>query len=141
MKTTTPITVRYAETDQMGIAHHSVYAVWFEAARTEFMKTMGFSYAELEKRGILAPLLELHVTYSRPARYENELLIETKLTKVTHTKLLFKYRVLEAKSGARLSEGSTLHGIVGRELRPIRLQKVHPEFAQALLDVREEDES
>ncbi|MDO5602278.1 MAG: thioesterase family protein [Oscillospiraceae bacterium] len=141
MKTKTKITVRYAETDQMGIAHHSVYAVWFEAARTEFMREMGFPYAELEKMGILAPLLELHVKYGRPARYEDELLIETRLIKVTHTKLLFAYRVYDAKSERLLSQGSTLHGIVGKDLRPIRLQKVHPAFAQALVDVQEEDDS
>ena len=60
------ITARYAETDMMGIIHHSVYAVWFEAARTEFIKMTGISYTQLEKSGIMLPLSELCCKYILP---------------------------------------------------------------------------
>ena len=57
------VEVRYAETDQMGIAHHSNYAVWFEVARTDFIKAAGISYTDVEKEGIITPLTSLECKY------------------------------------------------------------------------------
>ena len=61
------IEVRYAETDQMGIAHHSNYAVWFEVARTDFIKAAGISYTDVEKEGIITPLTGLECKYKKAA--------------------------------------------------------------------------
>lgn len=68
MITETQIVVRYAETDQMGIAHHSNYAVWFEQARTEFIRSLGITYGEMEKNGVMMPLTKLETVYKIPAR-------------------------------------------------------------------------
>ena len=68
MQAETKIITRYSETDQMGIVHHSNYAVWFEAGRTDFFKKVGFSYKEIEGRGILLPLYEMNCKFKSPAR-------------------------------------------------------------------------
>jgi len=68
----TRLVVRYAETDQMGIVHHSNYPVWFEAGRTDFIKGIGLPYSKIEEKGILLPLIELKCCYRGAARYEDE---------------------------------------------------------------------
>ena len=75
----TKITVRYAETDQMGVAHHSVYAVWYEVARTEFAKKYIIPYSEAEKIGIMMPVAELTSKYYKSAFYEDELTQKLKI--------------------------------------------------------------
>ena len=79
MKTQSNIVVRYAETDQMGIAHHSVYAVWYEVARSDFIKQIGMTYSEMEKEGVMTPVVELTSKYRLPACYEDELTIEVSI--------------------------------------------------------------
>ena len=69
--------VRYQETDQMGLVHHSVYLVWFEAGRTEWLREQGLSYRECEAKGWLLPLIESGCKYLQPARYDD--LIEIRL--------------------------------------------------------------
>lgn len=128
------ITARYAETDMMGIIHHSVYPVWFEAARTEFIKTVGIKYSELEKQGVMLPLSSLSCKYIMPVHYEDEVIIETRVQKLTAARIEFAYRVM--LEGKVMSEGSTTHGFVDSEsFRPINLKKVKPEFFSALNDI------
>ena len=79
MTTETNLIVRYAETDQMGIVHHSNYPIWFEAARTDYIKKIGLPYSKIEERGLLLPLIELNCKYKGAARYEDEVVIKTKL--------------------------------------------------------------
>ncbi len=84
--------VRYSETDQMGIVHHSNYAVWFEAGRTEFFTKLGLSIREIEKRGILLPLYEMNCRFKSPARYEDEIIVKTKLDSIAKVRVIFSYR-------------------------------------------------
>src|SRR5437588_9819030 len=79
--------VRYAETDMMGIAHHSSYVVWMEAGRTEFMRAFGFTYRELEELGVQMPVLEVNVRYLRPCVYDDELRITTSVSELTRTRI------------------------------------------------------
>ena len=67
------VTVRYAETDQMGVAHHANYPVWFEIGRTDLIKEMGLSYAQVEERGVMLPLIRLSCTFKQPVRYDEKL--------------------------------------------------------------------
>lgn len=83
------VEVRYAETDQMGIAHHSNYAVWFEVARTDFIKAVGISYTDVEKEGIITPLTSLECKYKKAAFYEDQLQIHASLTKLSPVRLEF----------------------------------------------------
>ena len=95
MISTSKINVRYAETDQMGIVHHSVYAVWYEAARTDFCKACGFSYKEMESRGVLTPLVSLECKFIKPAFYDDTLTIKTRISKLTPARVEFFYEVFK----------------------------------------------
>ena len=128
------LTARYAETDMMGIIHHSVYPVWFEAARTEFIKMTGITYSELEKQGIMLPLAELGCKYLRPVHYEDSVTIETRLAKLSFAKIEFEYRVV--LNGEVMSEGNTVHGFVdAKTFRPLNLKKAKPELYEILKSI------
>jgi len=123
----TQITARYAETDQMGIIHHSVYPIWFEAARTEFIKYSGITYTQLEQQGIMLPLAELTCRYLRPVHYEDRVTIITVTQKLSYAKIVFYYQVM--LNGELMAEGTTTHGFVdSKTFRPVNLKKAMPEF-------------
>lgn len=126
MKNETFIKARYAETDQMGIIHHSVYPVWFEEGRTNFIKMLGFSYSRLEKDGIMLPLASLECEYIKPVRYEDEVIIETSVSELRYAKIRFSYRVIMKDSGELTAKGSTVHAFVNsKTFRPVNLKKVN----------------
>ena len=127
MQSTSTIVVRYQETDQMGIAHHSVYPVWFEVARTDYIKQFGLTYSEMERRGVMLPLRDLTARYKSAAFYEDELLVTASLTKLSAAKMQFFYTVTRKSDGVSIAEGATTHGIVDSStFRPINLKKAHP---------------
>ena len=137
MRYETKITARYAETDQMGIIHNSVYAVWYEAARTEFIKISGITYSQLEAKGIMLPLTELGCKYLLPVHYEDEVTIETRITRISFAKVTFGYRVL--LNGNVMNEGFTSHGFVdSKTFKPLNIKKVFPEFYEKLKSIRED---
>lgn len=122
----TKLTVRYAETDQMGIAHHSNYPIWFEAGRTDLLKCMGMAYSDMEKNGVLLPLYEMHCQFKSPAKYEDEILVETTLQSVSRVRVAFSYHVFRAGDGLLLATGETVHAFTDRELKPVNAQKAIP---------------
>lgn len=127
MQTTTRLTVRYAETDQMGIAHHSNYPIWFEAGRTDFIKQTGFSYSDMEKRGVLLPLYEVTCRYKSPARYEDEIAIITRIKALTRVRLILTYQVVRMGDNALLATGETLHAFTDASLKPLNAEKAIPD--------------
>lgn len=140
MITETKITVRYAETDQMGIAHHSNYAVWFEQARTEMiLQAGGLHYKDMEEMGILLPLLELDCKFRIPALYEDELTIRTAITELAPARITFRYLVYKDGIEKPICSGFTQQAFVGKDLRPMRLNKRFPEI-YALLESMVEPE-
>ena len=132
MQAETKIITRYSETDQMGIIHHSNYAVWFEAGRTDFFKKIGFSYKEIEGRGILLPLYEMNCKFKSPARYEDEITIKTSLKEITKVRVIFSYKVINDLDGKLLSLGETMHGWTNRDLKLINAEKTIPEVYHLL---------
>ena len=126
------ITVRYAETDQMGIVHHSVYPIWYEAARTEAVKKIGMTYSSLEKNGVMMPLVELNCKYNVPAEYENVLTITVEIAKLTPARIVFNYQVFKHGIEKPINTGSTIHAWVGKDLRPINLKKQYPEVFEKI---------
>jgi acyl-CoA thioester hydrolase len=128
MNTETRLTVRYAETDQMGIVHHAVYPVWFEAGRTDYIKQTGLSYTEMEAKGILLPLYEVACRFKSPARYEDELIVLTKLKSLSRVRLILSYEVVNAKTGALLASGETMHAFTDRALKPLNIERAAPEI-------------
>jgi len=128
----TKIIVRYAETDKMGIVHHSNYLIWFEAGRTDFIKGSSISYSEMEEKGILIPLSESSCKYISGAKYEDELIIKTWIKELTPVKVEFNYSILREKDQKELTKGSTLHVFVNNNFKIINLKKSHPEIFEKL---------
>ncbi len=96
--TSTPIRVRYAETDQMGVVYHSNFFPMFEAARAESIRELGFTYADMERMGVIMPVIDVHCRYLRPARYDDLLSIKTILKELpVHHKIEFHHEVFNEK--------------------------------------------
>ena len=85
--------VRYCECDPMGVAHHTTYPVWFEMGRTELLREKGRSYRDLEAQGVFLAVVKLEVKYKKPARYDDELTLFTKLVEIGHVKLCHEYEL------------------------------------------------
>lgn len=136
MEFKTEIIVRYAETDQMGIVHHSVYPVWFEVGRNECMKAMNMNYSDLEKEGFMLPLSGFDCHYHIPAHFEDRLCIKTKVSRVTPSRVVFSYSVF--KGDTLLAEGHSTHGFVEKlTFRPVSMKKKKPELFRILGEVAE----
>ena len=135
----TELTVRYAETDQMGIVHHSVYPIWYEAGRTDYIKMFGISYTEMEAAGVMMPLINLTCHYGIPAKYEDVVVVETKATKLSAAKMVLYYEVKRKSDGVLLGSGTTEHGFVdSKTFKPINVKKKLPElFAMISNDIKE----
>jgi acyl-CoA thioester hydrolase len=132
MQTETNLIVRYAETDQMGIVHHSNYPIWFEIGRTAFLKQLGLSYSSIEAKGIMLPLYEINCKYKSPAKYEDEISVITSLESITRTRIIFSYQVKNVLSDAVIATGQTMHAWTNTSLRPINAEKVIPEVFMLL---------
>ncbi len=92
--TETQVRVRYAETDQMGVVYHSNYFPYFETARAESIRHLGFTYADMEKMGVIMPVVDVHCRYLRPAKYDDLLTIKTTLKELpVHHKVEFHHEV------------------------------------------------
>lgn len=129
LKVDIPLTVRYAETDRMGIVHHSNYPVWFEAGRTEFIKQNGISYSAIESKGIMLPLLELKCKFISSSTYEDNIIVRTSIKAFTKTRLNFYYEVFKEQDMENpITTGETIHVWTNNDLKPINLQKHFPEL-------------
>jgi acyl-CoA thioester hydrolase len=92
--TETKIRVRYAETDQMGVVYHSNYFPYFETARAESIRQLGLTYADMEKTGVIMPVIDVHCRYLRPAKYDDLLTVKTMLKELpVHHKIEFHHEV------------------------------------------------
>ncbi len=128
MNTETRLTVRYAETDQMGIVHHANYPIWFEAGRTDFIKQTGITYSEMEAKGVQLPLYEVTCRFKRPARYEDEITVITKLKHLSRVRLILSYEVVITKTKTLLATGETLHAFTDSALKPVNMERTAPEI-------------
>lgn len=92
--TETNVRVRYSETDQMGVVYHSNFFPYFESARAESIRQLGFTYADMEKTGVIMPVVDVHCRYLRPAKYDDLLTIKTTLKELpVHHKIEFHHDV------------------------------------------------
>ncbi len=99
--------VRYAETDQMGVVHHSNYIIWFEQGRTDYMREIGVNYADVERDGVFLAVAEMHIRYGAPARYDDEIRVLTRIDRVQSRAVTFAYEVLRCGTDDRLASGYT----------------------------------
>lgn len=137
MTVDTKFRVRYKETDQMGIVHHTNYYTWFEAGRTEFMRELGLSYRQMEEKGFMLPLLETHCTYKRGARYDDLVIIRTRMTEFIRARITMEYQVIREEDQVLLAEGKTVHAITDSQLKPINIKKANPEIYNLLMKALE----
>lgn len=128
-KSETKITVRYAETDQMGIVHHANYYVYFETAREDFIEGASIRYKDMEDGGVMMPLVETQCKYYEGAKYADKLLIETMLEELTPVKVALLYNVIREADGKLLAKGKTVQAFVDKStFRIVNLKKKYSEF-------------
>jgi acyl-CoA thioester hydrolase len=120
------IRVRYAETDQMGIAYHGGYFAWFEVGRTDLLRASGVTYRELEKEGLRLPVIETEARFLLPAYYDDVLEVRTRVLKVGGARVSFAYEIVRAEES--LATGSTGHASVDPSGRPRRLPEALRRF-------------
>jgi acyl-CoA thioester hydrolase len=126
----TKIRVRYGETDQMGYAYYGIYAQYYEVGRVETMRVLGFSYKEVEDRGIMMPVLEYNIKYKKPAYYDDELTIVTRITEMpTGVKVNFEYECFN-QHGQLLNTGFVTLAIIDKATN--KLCKLPDWFSSAM---------
>lgn len=138
-----PIRVRYQETDQMGVVFHGNYVTWFEIGRTEWIRAAGYDYKSIEEKGLLLPVVDLQCRYIAPAKYDDHVLVCTRIEESSPLRVTFQSQVRkvgpshffatelavdEQLPGELLVEGGTKHVWVNREWQPTRLNKAIPEL-------------
>ena len=112
------VRVRYAETDQMGVVYHSNYFVWFEVGRVEFLRQLGLSYREMEREdGCFIAVVDARCRYKAPARYDDEILIRTRLRSVRESLVHFGYEAIRESDGTLLAQGETTHIVTDAEMK------------------------
>jgi acyl-CoA thioester hydrolase len=115
------VRVRYKETDQMGIAHHSNYVVWFEIGRTDLCREAGFPYTAIEARGYLLVVTEITCRYRTSFRYDDEVLIRTAVASAASRAMTFSYELYDAAGVELRASGTSSHLWLDRETRkPVR---------------------
>ena len=113
--------MRYAETDQMGVVHHRNYLVWCELGRTEHFRKLGASYSELERSGVVLAVAEANVRYAAPARYDDRIRVDTRVSAVGSRGVTFEYTIYRADDGVRLASARTTLVALDRSGRVITL--------------------
>jgi len=128
------IRVRYAETDQMGVVYHANHFVWFEVGRVELLRQLGFSYREMEEDdGCSIAVVEARCRYKAPVRYDDEVLIRTRLNNVRGSFVQFAYQLVRESDGVLLAEGGTTHVVTDAEMKKRTIpEKYMSVFKQAV---------
>ncbi|MGA9225449.1 MAG: thioesterase family protein [Mesobacillus sp.] len=134
------IEVRYAETDQMGVVYHANYLIWMELGRTQLIKELGFNYAEMEKDGIISPVIDIQASYKKPLRYGQTATIKTWVDEYDGFRSVYKYEVYNEEGELALI-GSSRHVLVKREnFRPVSLKRTYPDWHEAYMSARRQPE-
>ena len=107
----THIRVEYHHTDQMGIVHHSNYVKFFEFARTEWLRAVGLTYAEMERRGVMMPIVDVHVKYRQPAYYDEVLSVSVFVDELPMARMIFRYEI-RGEDGRDVASGTTTLGFI-----------------------------
>ena len=126
-----PVRVRYGETDQMGVVHHANYLLYMEDGRTHLMESLGCSYARMERAGLGLPVRRTALRFRSPARYDDRLLVLTRIERVGGASVTFRYEV-RSTAGALRVEGSTELACIDLE-HPERRPRMIPDELRALL--------
>jgi acyl-CoA thioester hydrolase len=120
MEKVAQVRVLYADTDQMGVVNNIVYLRWFEIGRAEWIRMRGRTYKDIEKTGLMMPVVEAHLKYREPARYDDLLHIEVETDDLRAASVKFKYEVKRAFDGVLLCEGWTQHACLNTDGKVVR---------------------
>ena len=127
----TSVRVRYAETDQMGIVYHANYLIWMEIGRVELVRALGVNYHDLEaSEGLLLSVVGASCRYVYPARYDQQVIVQTELALANARTVEFEYAIRSCEPDRLLAEGKTRHMWLNRDLRPTRLPPQYLELLQ-----------
>ncbi|MGV2620163.1 thioesterase family protein [Halobacillus sp. ACCC02827] len=133
----TPIQVRYQETDMMGVVYHANYLVWFEIGRTSFIEGIGFNYAEIEKQGVVSPVIDANISFKNPVRYGDDVKVRTWIAAYDGLRVSYGYEVVHA-DGTLAVSGETKHVIVKSEnFRPVSIRRRFPDWHDAYVNAME----
>jgi len=115
------VRVRYAETDKMGVVYYANYLVWFEVGRADLLRSLGWTYREMEHAGVSLPVIEAHCVYQRPAKYDDELEIRTQGRMLSPVRMEFQYEVIKKDDQSIAASGRTVHAALDAAGKPCRL--------------------
>ncbi len=132
----TKLTVRYVETDKMGIVYHSNYYVWFELGRGDFIKKIGMKYSEMENMGIMMPLVETYCKYYEGAKYEDEVIIQTSIQELSAVKVVFNYTVIRENDGKLLAKGKTTQTFIDKNFKIVNLKKNYSDLWEKMQQLK-----
>ena len=124
--------INYYETDKMQVVHHSNYIRYLEECRMDFLKQVGLDYAEIEKKGIMIPVLSVNCNYQSPAKYGDTICIVPKLENFHGVKFEMSYRIYSEDFKILHNEASSSHCFVNFQFKPVRLKKDYPEIYEAM---------
>jgi len=130
----TRLRVRYAETDQMGVVYHTNFAIWFEVGRVEFLRELGFTYRDMEREDdCYIAVVELRCRYKAPARYDDLILVRTRLKHLRGSPISFAYEIVREDGGTLLAEGETMHIVTDAQMQTRELpEKYRQELERAM---------
>ena len=130
LTSTSIVRVRYAETDKMGVVYYANYFVWFEVARADLLRSLGWSYREMEHAGVSLPVIQAECQYHSGARYDDELDIKAAGRMLSAVRLEFTYEVVRRADAVLTASGRTVHAAVTPNGRPCRLpERIRQVFA------------
>jgi len=138
---TKEIEVRYAETDQMGVVYHANYLIWMELGRTKLIEDLGFNYAQMEKEGVLSPVIDIQVSYKHPVRYGEKAMIKTWISEYDGLRVAYGYEIYN-DAGELAITGTSRHVCVKKEnFRPISIKRLFPDWHEAYMNAKEQPEN
>lgn len=124
--------VKYYETDKMGITHHSNYIRWMEEARIDYLDHIGYNFDRIEREGIVSPVVSVSGDFKKTTTFPDEIFIEVSIEEFKGVKLKLFYQ-MKNEAGDIVFEGRSSHCFLNKEGRPVRLNKEYPELYQALI--------
>lgn len=125
--------VQYYETDQMKVVHHSNYIRWFEEARIDYMEQLGMPYEDMEKNGIISPVISVEAEYLRMVKFGDTVVIEVKIKEYNGIKLTIGYSVVDESTGMVHCRGITRHCFLNEKGRPVSLKRECPQYHEMFL--------
>lgn len=134
------IEVRYAETDQMGVVYHANYLVWMELGRTKLIQDLGYNYAEMEKDGIISPVIDIAASYKKPLRYGESAVIHTWIEAYDGFRVTYGYEIFNDSNELSVT-GESKHVCVKKDsFRPISIKRSYPEWHAAYEKAKKQPE-